>query len=802
MRRVVGLNINGWKDTAARDWDPDEPDQRLDAALTLDGGAGGVAIRQLSGALVGGPQAALAPHGRGIGWGEIGNLNRRISLAGVLDPGSATYLKALEGFGATADALSRRAEKVVVTVPDHPLFDEGAQGTVLESLKRQRRANILLWRPVALFLYALAQGEIRNEQVGSVFRFVIHTGSGLEVQKLKLRADNEHIGHFAPERDGYGHQIADRLGLQSLVKRAHQLVLTANANYDERLTERSSLALKILTGEKSAGQPEIVRHNNKNWLEIVAPEIKFNDLFSTADRELIPDETDAADATFFATPLSNHFAEEILTTLKQRFPDLRCLPWNGIAHGALTAARIIEKGLPHYFDRLTPIKLAVLSQNNPYFEDLIVSDATLPANREYVSPPYRDLIWQRGKRELEFFVLKGDQEVRHWKTPIGAAPSHDMPVELRVRQTPGQSWAKLSLTSPEWEQLQQNPLHLDWATLAPDARTPEEILAYLANPPPVVPIRIVEPANYQFWSGNDRFDGILPALSEMERAGKLHPGRLATLLRRSFRDPNTKTRQWAISTDGSLPEELTDEDRARFEKALNRLSDVLVGAIAKNVAPKDNEILKCLTWSFTLCPKASQEAITQALEFDLLQQPHLLLKPPSARRVLTQGAGRAISGADLLKKVLDVLVNRQQNTDTLNAIAMILSRREEAPDALDRDTTTKILQIVEQELNQLAKDKSFERRFSNALSALGGLFRFRLVDRYALLASRDPIAATVRDTLNSIELLLRKRGNTVSQIEQKREILNSLCGYLDGEGDPNILIRIDAIEDSADASDD
>jgi hypothetical protein len=74
-----------------------------------------------------------------------------------------------------------------------------------------------------------------------------------------------------------------------------------------------------------------------------------------------------------------------------------------VARGALRAGRLIERGLPHYFDRLTPIRLAVMKNDLPEFTDLIGNSATLPANKEYISPPYRDLKWVSGKRDVQFY---------------------------------------------------------------------------------------------------------------------------------------------------------------------------------------------------------------------------------------------------------------------------------------------------------------------------------------------------------------------------------------------------------------
>jgi hypothetical protein len=76
--------------------------------------------------------------------------------------------------------------------------------------------------------------------------------------------------------------------------------------------------------------------------------------------------------------------------------------------------------------------------------------------------------------------------------------------------------------------------------------------------------------------------------------------------------------------------------------------------------------------------------IVEALEADLNQGEHPLLEPRSARKVLIQGVGRAVTGVPRLRRVLHSLVSRPANADTMNALAMILARREEAPRALTR----------------------------------------------------------------------------------------------------------------------
>jgi hypothetical protein len=208
-----------------------------------------------------------------------------------------------------------------------------------------------------------------------------------------------------------------------------------------------------------------------------------------------------------------------------------------------------------------------------------------------------------------------------------------------------------------------------------------------------------------------------------------------------------------------------------------------------------NGALRCLTWSFTLCPEIIQDQIVKALECDLAGERHPLLEAQSARRILTQGGGRAVTGVTRLRRLLTILVSRQANSDTLNALAMILSRREEAPRALTLDLVNKVIEVVSDELVHLTERLWFKVRFKNALSALAGLFRYREVEPFALLAGRDPAAQRLRKSLDDVDALLVRHRTNISMCEEKRTLVSLIREYLDGAGDPNVLIRIEALDE-------
>jgi hypothetical protein len=283
-------------------------------------------------------------------------------------------------------------------------------------------------------------------------------------------------------------------------------------------------------------------------------------------------------------------------------------------------------------------------------------------------------------------------------------------------------------------------------------------------------------------------------LAQMHRAGGYNPSVLAPLLSRTQRDPSTHVHHRPIGTDGVLPNELSEEAQRYLAAALEKCAKHIDSASRRPLS--DNGPVRCLTWTFTLCPPNIQDMIVEALEADFNQERHPLLEPRSARKVLIQGAGRAVTGVPRLRRVLHSLVLRPANADTMNALVMILSRREEAPHALTAAIVENIVDLASNELVYLTEKLSFQTRFKNALSATAGLFRYREVEPFALLAGRDAAAQKLRDNLEKAQIILERHRNRVPRFEEKLSLISSIRDFLDGAGDPAILVRIEILGDS------
>jgi len=796
MKRWLGLDLNGWHDFAARDWDPEEPDVLTPSTRMLDGGLESLSVKQQSGAWVGGPQAQLAPHGRGAGWGALGATERRRRVLTLWDDlKTGRHNDTAAAWFAATDALSKSSQALMLTVPDEPGFDEAAQARTLQALKgRKRPRSFLLWRSVALFLDALDRGVIDKSKERQRVRLMIHSSDGIEVQTLILRQVAEFPGHYAPERDGYGRILFPELGLRALEERITSAMIDANPELGEGRCERSRIPLRLLFGDASVGETEVLRRNNGTWMEVFAPPLPMDAVPAVQ----LDDPVALADKTILVSPLAPLLLDRLRNRLAAVLPDLQPMPWQSIASGALRAGRLYERGLPHYLDHLTPIHLAVLDGEEPRFRNLMPEDATVPANREYVSDPITGLRWGRGKTKIEFFVLKGEAEVRHWTVPVPVAPPRDVSVELQLRQTPGQSWARLTLSSPDWDGLR--PLELEWNQLEPDDRTPEEILDTLERPDPIVPDRIVEPAHLQAWQDDGDVTGLASVLSRGGPPSGPHLKALAYAIRRSRWLPDLGRSFRSISTDGETPIDLSDSLAELLDRVLEEVgAEIAAVSKGKRSTFGDNSALIFATWSFMRCPLNVQEALVVTLENETLGRPTPLLAAKAAKTVVIAGAGRCIGNPTLIERLLHALAARTWNNAVLTALAAVLSRRQHAPQALTAALVDHLADKLNDSLRQRLNDQNYRVLFKNALLATTGLLRYREVEPWALVRDRSSAAENLAVTLERIERALVNRAHQFTQGQMKLAIVRQLLELLSGSGgDPDILRQIDQLSDEED----
>lgn len=788
----MGVDINGWRDAAARDWDPEDETQTTMPTF-IDGGIRAVSVQNINGKWVGGPQAILAPHGRGDGWGQVGDQVRRLPVLNLLDGLAGEQVDVIPPLRASFDALTRKSEHIMVTVPDVQEFDERAQGRLLDVLRGRGRARpILLWRSVALFQQGLVTGVIPEKQAGYKVNLLIHTQNGLELQTLTLAAASGFEGHYAPVRQGFGSIILPKLGLDELSLKTEKHVIAKNPFLAEGRSEKTRLPGRLLCEDINENISEILRRDNGTWVQVIAPRIKSDQLFETAFTPINPP---SADLTLLTSPLSDSLTEALKNEVERYFKTVHVLPWSSIALGALKAGRLIERGLPHYLDQLEPISLAVMGRDTATFQYLIPPKSNVPANREFVSEPLNDFVWGLNRDRIEFFVLKGSKEVgevRHWTTDQRAPPSSDMPVTIQLRQTPGQSWARLEITSSSWPDLARSPIRLDWDALAPDPRAPEEILEALKRPNPIIPARILEMPDFGFWDGSFFEPGLLSIMNE-GASKRLLDALMRTQRATSIETDATLERIRPVSTDGELPPELSNQQKKSFFGLLQETSEKLSSAIRTGRPIQDNLDYRILTWTFAACPFEIQDFTLDALEAYNKGKFHPLLNLRSAQTVLQQGAGRSVDGQERINRLLNILSDREnKRSHTWACYSHILSRREIAPSALDSKLIHKIVGEIIPFLESAAREQRFNVIYKYLIGTTAGLLRFREVEPWALVTDRSADALILHDALVMCRNQLSKITQSIPQGSAKLAVTDSLIELLRGSGgDPDLLRRID-----------
>ena len=268
MRRLVGYDLTGWRDFAARNWLEKPGHEPIeDSEQIVSGGVGGVVVRlgKSDGQrhdLMGGIQALRAPHGLGEGWGPIGSVEKRERVTDLLieptryAPEVAAALRALANPQNADHLLTTTA---VLAIPDTADFEQEQEG-LLEALRQLGVSSdsLLIWRPVLVCLAAVERGICDGiDWVGVVG----HDASGLTSQLLQM---HEVRGQRAPERRESGLTHAWKAGLGALFQGARDTIVTASDSHagSEHLTWARCI-VPLALGESPS--PEVLRHANGSW---------------------------------------------------------------------------------------------------------------------------------------------------------------------------------------------------------------------------------------------------------------------------------------------------------------------------------------------------------------------------------------------------------------------------------------------------------------------------------------------------------------------------------------------------------
>ena len=462
--KLAGIDLNGIHDYCMRSERLDAPENRSESKLSekpesdfkIDGGAVSVAVRTGDtgdAEVIAGPQAALAPHGRGPGWGEIGDGRRRIRIAEALrkleDPDVPPEGFHADAIAAAVDTLASDTDLAVFVIPDTDRFNERAQDKLLRILSRATpRRMELLWRPIAVWLGLRDEIEVvRSErQAGIHVATVTALGKGVVISELQLKSDDWNGQEItAPMRTQSGtfcHWGGDQEARRHAVLDA---IAAANPDVDRDDIDQQAMMLHSLAAGETVAR-EVIRNRKGRWVELVKPATLHMPEDSLPEQ--VVNILHGVEVVLLDAPSGRDALEALGSAADATGRAIRDKPIlaadeGKVASGALEAARLLASGIPPYFDFLPQIRVTAINHAGEVeFTDLIPEGEVVPGGEIYrCKTPPRYHLGARQK-ELDLYLAReGDDTIRRWHLDLPSPPSQTTEVMLRAQQRPARGWA-------------------------------------------------------------------------------------------------------------------------------------------------------------------------------------------------------------------------------------------------------------------------------------------------------------------------------------------------------------------------
>lgn len=786
-RKLCGYDLNGWRDRAARNWDVRPGGEEEVGVFNLGGcilRSSVVRVGEGRGQRwIGGAQAAMAPHGLGGGWGEVGAPDRRTLVRSMLEDDATST----EKLAAAISGLARSAKFSAVAIDDHPATTERLQERLIEALTRGRAGRgLLVWRPVLAVLGAITEPmNVLGPADGLFVGVVNHTTDGFTLQRLRLRKETGRTSDiFAPERRQTATVVPSPLGYKGLFESAKSWIRASAGDEWSQLLDLAQSTVRIaLEGE---APDELLRNARGDFVMLeTPPQTKLTNASIASDSV---DTLDKCDVVLFETLSSGTRSAEVVNFVQEWLGrSITVLNDTVVAAGALEAARRLAEGDPIYFDFLPQISTIVLGPEGATSYDLIGADETLPAGRVYRSRYPAKFAIQSGQSEFSVHLKK---ELVPWPrkatVDIGVATTNIIPVELSVEQVPAAGRAKLIVNAP----MIARQFMVDWDA-ASEIRQPwDELIAELGQHRATIPRRLVLESGTEPWEDSPRGPGLFTLLEKYGRAPSVNWEELAGKL--SAR-PN---KRYCISSDGELPASVPQDMRDRLDVLTARaLEHVRARAAGRVIA--DNGSLKFLTWQFRRAPREVPDLLLEAWDARSPNIRHPFISHPMNWVLVYQGLGRTSQSEEQERLALAKLFRRSVQEwsyrEETAAVAFLLSRSDTAPLLLERTDVEKLVRRVLIEFeDELGSDYT---RFNYAPFLLGGLLRWRLRAPTALVAGQDSLADAMREailkTLDDFKRRRKRSERFERAVMRYRPLLEQLLEELDGRGgNPDLLLDL------------
>lgn len=778
-RKLCGFDVNGVRDFTARNWrsTPGEEEEigvidvvrsgPLSSVVKVDG------IGQVR--WVGGPQADLAPHGLGGGWGSIGADDRRVPVRDLLhlrDHDVGKLCACLEG-------SAKGASYNVLSIDEGSNGSEEVQEHLLAALSAGKfRNSLLVWRPVLAALCAINQGLLTEGQRVGV---VCHDRNGFAVQQLIIRSAS---GMLTPERRHAAAQISCDYGYDNLILLARRAAIGVEG-FSSRTAHRAFARSIGSAALGMAVQPEILRVPNGDWEEL--------DLSRFEPAAEIQDPIEGlnlndCDLVLLETLSERRLRDRIINLVQKASPKkISALPIDAIAQGALAAATRASQGVPVYFDFLPRLSTIVFGSDGAKNFDLIRPDETLEAGRSYRSPEPASLAIPAGQRQVSVYLRK-EAEPFPRKAIVEIEPPlrSQAAVNLWVEQKPAAGRARILMEAPSLGR----KFTVDWEHAEEDGRNWDQIIDSM-QPKASIPARLVLPCGMHPWEDSGRSTGMLNLLEAEVKNSATDWDLLASKLsQRPFG-------QYCISSDGHLPPEI-GSDHINWldlltEKALEITLSRAKGETGEGT--EDNAALKFLTWQFRRCPPVVATLLMDCIEAG--SRTHPFVKYQASWVLMYQGLGRIVQSRHAESQAMALLLSSEIENWVWNrqsaGMAFLLSRSDTAPLMLERnDVKRLVIRAIDDFRRNIGGEYTM---FNYAPFLLAGLLRSRLKEPFALIAGTDPLADDLLNIIDRAETDLAGRKKPTANLQRRREkflpILRDLRDELLGEGkNPDLLLDI------------
>lgn len=822
----IGIDLNGLCDVSMHTVDGEIfRGGRVPSVIVLSRDASrGVSV-------IAGEEAASAIEGRGWQWPENARISDdgrsfRIPVASVLealakgtevatplDP-PHNYIAARDLLGATIESLGGSGVRasdshVVIAVPDDGTFTDEVQQELINAAASKGIRATLLWRPVAAVL-ALEKllrpfaGQLRGENIGilSLMDDGIHVSSVI----MDVRDRGAEAPYLVPVRKKPGISVPYKTSICELGRAIARDEMPDDPEGAWQILWGDGLVLRWLLKQKDqrslvqkatgwtllpGNRPENMRHVVIGDDSIEKIKTFLGDTkYLIFEGPALEAPTSELDLVFYIKNLLSKPGRQVLTfaQMKQHLA----------ARGCVAYATRKQNGQITYLDYLPQIRLAVRRGTEPEFVSLLNPDESqrvVEGGEFYQATRELGTAIPAGTRELKFFVLREGAAIpRFASIDFPKSPREDLPVSVSVRQRPAQGFAQLTI-EPTHRRSGFSTIELRWDRMEiRHGQTTDDIIEELRNGGTQIPPVIPQPCHSVVWTHQRSGQSLCDVVSDLDQilrssadssalleAIRILASHLTTFASPSFLsygESPQRERCRAVSSDGTLPDDLASEPGTTLDGVLSDLGAML--ADEKTDRKILSAIVRATSWAFMRCPSEVRLYLTHNAQAGTVRNP----------AVDFYAMGRAFSSEDECRAFFSVLAstlipNNSIKNYQLNGLFCILSIRNDAVRWMTHDEADIFLERTRsrlyEQIDMLLPKLSVLTRI--CLKTMAALLRFRMIDPGFAAPERTDIGHRCVATLQATIEVCRSvdRPDIEKLADDARE-------WFYGAGDPDILV--------------